>query len=102
MPTPTHSDAAPLPGQRMLHGAPYTFDQAVLNAHLADQQLAACPADLTALSWNDLTGLFYAYLNADTRRRWDGEVQRLGKLICEERASRPEYQRAFGRPGQAA
>ncbi len=84
--TATQTAPKMLPGTRMLAGRPYVFNETLLNAHLADVALEAAPADLSGLSDDDLTGLFYQWLNADARRR--GEVAGIGKRICDERAAR--------------
>ncbi|MES2724886.1 MAG: hypothetical protein V4656_17175 [Pseudomonadota bacterium] len=74
------------PGERLVAGKPYVFNEDLLNAHLADKALAAIPADLTTVTDDALTGLFYQWLNADARRR--PEVEAVGRPICDERARR--------------
>lgn len=74
------------PGERLIAGRPSIFNMGLLNAHLADEALSEAPADLSGLSDDDLTGLFYNWLNADARRR--AEVREIGARICDERAAR--------------
>ena len=83
---PTETAPSIRPGERLIAGKPYVFSQTLLNAHLADEALAAATDDLSGLSDDDLTGLFYQWLNADARRL--GEPSEIGKRICNERARR--------------
>jgi hypothetical protein len=79
------------PGERMLHGKPYVFNQDLLNAHLADQRVArGLPADLSGLSESELTEAFYAYIDASYRRRHDHDVVQFGRAVCGERARREQ------------
>ena len=87
------------PGERIVAGRPYISDLNLLNAYEADRAIEAAPADLTALSWNELTELFYAWLNRSGRRRYDGLTDEFGRKLGAERARRPEYQASFGRRG---
>lgn len=82
------------PGERLLAGKPYVYDQTLLNEHLAAERLASVPADLSALSFDDLSGLLYDC--GLVRRRHDPAHRELAGRVAAERATRPEYERAFG------
>jgi len=86
------------PGERMLHGRPYVFNQDLLNAYLADCTVAdGVPANLAALTYGELTALVGAYLSAWSRRARDPEVQAFGAAVCGERATRPEHVAVYGK-----
>jgi len=101
-----HTDRAALPGQRMINGKPYTYDLGLLNSHRADMLIAAAPADLSTLSYDDLTGLKYALADRNERQAkvlggWP-EPDAFAKRLWAEIPTRPEYQRAFGGKREAA
>lgn len=77
------------PGERLLAGKPYVFDQDALNAHLADLDVENAPADLSILADDEITGLFYSYLNRRTRKPFDAVTIDLGERVCRERHARP-------------
>jgi len=94
------SDPRPLrPGERRLKDGSITiFDFALLNAHVADERLAAMPSDLSTVSYAELCDLNAKWLNRQHRLPHDADTLRWGKLICDERAKRPEHARAYGSP----
>jgi hypothetical protein len=75
------------PGERLVAGKPYVYDADALGAHIADERIAAAPADLTTLTDSEVSTLWGAWLNADRRRR--REVEDFGRRICTERHNRP-------------
>lgn len=68
------------PGERLVAGKPYTFDQDAVNAFEADLAIASAPADLAALSPAEISRLRCAWQNADRRR--PREVEAFGRRIC--------------------
>lgn len=83
------------PGERLIGREVYVFNADSLNAHIADITVEDAPADLTGLTYEELCTLVAAYLNRSRRVR-DAETMAFGSRVCAERASRAEYQSAFG------
>lgn len=83
------------PGERMLAGRPYIFDQNALNAFLAVEALRNAPADLTKLSDEDLQGLFYASV-----AKVPVDLIATAKRVCDEWHSRPSVSGSY--TGKAA
>lgn len=83
------------PGERLVAGKPYIFDLNALNAYEADQALANMPADLSGLTDEAITGLYYAWLNVHGRTPRDAAVNAAGAAICAERETRPALVGAF-------
>lgn len=76
-----------VPGERTLDGRPWIYDLDLRLAYLAREAVAAAPADLSALSDDQLTGLKYAALrrDADARRRDPAAADLLGRVLEERR-----------------
>lgn len=53
------------PGERVVAGRIYTFDQDALNLHLAREREAAAPEDLSELGDDELASLYFAALRID-------------------------------------
>ncbi len=85
-----HTAPALRPGERLVAGKPYVFDQNALNAFLAVEALRNAPADLTALSDEDLLGLFYASV-----AKVPADLLDTAKRVCDEWHSRPTMSGAY-------
>ena len=82
MPT-THT-----PGERETHGAQVIFDLDARNAFISDRTCESAPSDLSAMSGDELSGLFYSALNRQGREPRDTETHALLNRICAERKRR--------------
>ena len=93
------SIAVPLrPGERLLNGRPYVYDQDALNRYEADLAFETAPADLTRLSDDELTERFYGWLNRHARFPHDPDTAAYGKRICDERTRREATTRRVSEP----
>lgn len=93
------------PGERMVAGKPYVFNAGSLGLYLANEAVLTAPADLTRLSYDDVSALLMAAETVLTARPERTGYARaldvqaaeiLAKRAANERASRPEYVKAFG------
>lgn len=93
----TSTDTAPTlrPGERLLAGRPYVFNFDLLNAYLADEAVAAAPADLSNLTDEEVSALWGAWMNAARRRLGDARVDEVGRLVCAEKDRRDSLSSAF-------
>ena len=76
------------PGERLLAGRPYVYNQDLLNAYEADLAIKNMGEDVGAMSDSELDGLFYQWLNRYARLPLDRLTIRAGTRICGERARR--------------
>jgi hypothetical protein len=75
------------PGERLVAGKPYVFDQAALNDHLAREAVADAPADLTAMAAVELNSLHMHCLRLG---RLDGTAMAVLRRVIAEQSGRGE------------
>jgi hypothetical protein len=83
------------PGERMLHGRVYVYDQDALNAYRADEAVTEfmdTGGDAGRLSDDALTTLFYLCLNRQARLPMDRMVRLAMVRVCGERGRRATVQ----------
>lgn len=89
-------DAGCKPGQRMLHGRPYTFNADLLKLHAAEIALRAIPADLSSQPDDEIQTLHGHWLTVHFEAPHDPAVRVIGERICRERSHRETLQLAYG------
>lgn len=95
------------PGERLVYGRPYVFNMDLLRLHEAHEAVqAALGADLSAMSYEDLTGLLYSCQTVTQVRRGNGglpyelrweDANALCARVAGERSTRPEYVVVYAR-----
>jgi len=94
------------PGERMVAGRPYVFNAGLLGLHLANEAVQSAPEDLSGLTYDEVFGLWCSAHKLTSSRPIDRvnlpysvdlEMARdVARRAADERATRPDYQRAYG------
>ncbi len=94
------------PGERRLHGEAYVFDADLLNQHTARERALTAPANLSALSYEELTALAISVggvREAPTAQREalqaipvTADMLATVERVTRAWTSRPEYRAVYG------